>query len=208
MPRYAYERLSAQDNSFLVAENANHHMHVAAVQIVEAGELRKPDGGIDVARYKRAIEAVLHRIPRYRQKLQWIPLQNRPVWVDDPHFNIDYHIRHSALPKPGGREELRRLTARILTRQLDRARPLWEIWTIEGLEGDRFAAVSKIHHCMLDGAAGADVSQILMSPSRDASPGRPPRFRPRTARRRNAKGSAERSPPWTPRPRPSPSPCE
>jgi len=179
MPRYAYERLSAQDNSFLVAEDANHLMHVAAIQIIEAGDLRKADGGIDVARYKRAIEAVLHRIPRYRQRLKWIPLQNRPVWVDDSRFHIDYHVRHSALPKPGGLEELRRLTARILTRKLDRARPLWEIWVIEGLEGDRFATVSKIHHCMIDGAAGADISQILMSPSRDAAPGEPPRFFPR-----------------------------
>ncbi len=176
-----YERLSAQDTSFLMFEHANQPMHVAAIQILEAGGLKKKDGGIDVDRYKRAVESVLHRIPRYRQKLDWIPLENRPIWVDDRHFNIDYHIRHSALPQPGGKEELLKLVARLLTRQLDRTRPLWEIQVIEGLDEDHFAVFSKIHHCMIDGAAGADISQILMSPTSDPEIAEPVPFIPRPA---------------------------
>ncbi len=166
MPRYAYERLSAQDTLFLVAESPNTPMHIAAVQIVEVGDLRTTDGGIDIERYKGAIESVLHRIPRYRQKLRWIPLENRPVWVDDRHFSLDYHIRHSSLPRPGSLEQLKQLCSRIMAHPLDRSRPLWEIWVVEGLEGgEQFALISKIHHCMLDGSAGSELAQILMSPS-------------------------------------------
>ena len=89
MPRYTYERLSAQDNMFLLMERPNVHMHVAATMIFEAGEMATQEGGVDIDRYKRALESVLHQIPRYRQKLRWIPLQDHPVWVDDRHFNID-----------------------------------------------------------------------------------------------------------------------
>jgi len=114
MPRYAYERLSAQDNSFLLMEQPNVHMHVAATQIYEAGPLRTPDGGIDVDAFKRAIESVLHLIPRYRQKLQWIPFEHHPVWVDDWRFNLGYHIRHTSLPRPGTDTQLKQLAARIM----------------------------------------------------------------------------------------------
>src|SRR5262245_47352651 len=101
MPRYSYERLSAQDASFLFAERPSIHMHVAATAILRAGPLRRPDGGIDFLRFKRAVEAALHMVPRYRQRLKWIPFENHPVWVDDRQFNLDYHIRHTALPRPG-----------------------------------------------------------------------------------------------------------
>ncbi len=114
MPRYAYERLSAQDNSFLLMEQPSVHMHVAATQIYEAGPLRTPEGGIDVDAFKRAIESVLHLIPRYRQKLQWIPFENHPVWVDDWNFNLGYHIRHTSLPRPGTDTQLKQLAARIM----------------------------------------------------------------------------------------------
>jgi diacylglycerol O-acyltransferase / wax synthase len=157
-------------------------MHIAATQIYEAGPLRNEDGGIDFTAIKKSIASILHLIPRYRQKLQWIPLAGLPVWIDDRDFNLDYHLRHTALPRPGGMEQLKRLSARIMSHQLDRARPLWEMWIIEGLEGDRFAMISKMHHCMLDGEAGADLAQILMSPD----PGRTlapeaPAFIPRPA---------------------------
>ncbi len=165
MSNQNFDRLSAQDNSFLVAESPHTPLHVAAVGIYEASRLTCKGGGIDFRKIRRALESRLHRIPRYRQKLMWVPFENRAVWVDDPFFNIDYHLRHSALPYPGGLEELKKLTARITTRQLDRTRPLWEMWVIEGLSGNRFAVVSKIHHCMIDGASGADVAQILMSPT-------------------------------------------
>jgi WS/DGAT/MGAT family acyltransferase len=176
-----YERLSAQDNSFLVAEHTNTPLHISAVGIYELGNVATRDGGVDIRRFKRFIEARLHEIPRYRQKLMWVPIENRPVWIDDPHFNVDYHIRHAALPRPGGIEELKKLTARVTTRELDRSRPLWEIWVIEGLDEDRFAIVSKIHHCMIDGAAGADLAQILNSPHPEVEIPEPRPFMPRPA---------------------------
>jgi WS/DGAT/MGAT family acyltransferase len=169
MASYKYDPLSAQDNSFLLMETPNLHMHVSSTQIFDAGPLRNAQGGIDVSAISRFTESVLHRIPRYRQKLRWIPFENTPVWVDDAHFRIDYHIRHTALPRPGNEDQLKRVAARIQAQQLDRKRPLWEIWVVEGLEGDRFALISKIHHCMIDGASGVDISQILQSPSPDAT---------------------------------------
>lgn len=181
MSRYMYERLSAQDNSFLVAEKANVPLHVGAVAIYELGELRSDSGGVDIRKFKQALEAQLHRLPRYRQKLQWVPIENRPVWVDDPHFNLDYHVRHAALPRPGGIDDLKRLTARITTRMLDRSRPLWEMWLIEGLSDDRFAVVNKIHHCMVDGISGADIAEILMSPTPEHEIGEAREFLPRPA---------------------------
>lgn len=181
MSKYMFERLTALDNSFLVAEQASQPMHVAAVNIFEAGDLARPAGGIDVNKIRQATLAEIHRIPRYRQKLKWVPLENRPVWVDDPHFNIDYHIRHAALPYPGGVEELKKLTGRITSRVLDRARPLWEIWVIEGLSDNRFAIISKIHHCMIDGVSGADLAQILYSITPDREVGEPRMFMPRSA---------------------------
>ena len=181
MSDYRYERLSAQDNGFLVAENPHTPLHIASVCIYEPGALATEEGGVDVRTFKRFIEARLHEIPRYRQKLMWVPVENRPVWVDDPHFSIDYHIRHTALPRPGSTEELKKLTARITTRTLDRNRPLWEIWVIEGLEGGRFAVVSKIHHCMIDGVAGAGLLQILHSPSPEIEIPEPVPYMPRPA---------------------------
>ena len=181
MSNYTYERLSAQDNGFLVAEHPNAPLHIAAVGIYDQSALASRDGGVDIRRFKRFIEARLHEIPRYRQKLAWVPIENRPVWIDDPHFNIDYHIRHAALPRPGGIDQLKSLAARITTRSLDRNRPLWELWVIEGLDGGRFATISKIHHCMIDGAAGADLAQVLNSPSPDIEIPEPRPFLPRPA---------------------------
>jgi hypothetical protein len=158
MPKYAYDRLSAQDNSFLLMERGNVRMHVASTLVCDAGPLRHRDGGIDVDLFKRATESFLHRVPRYRQRLHAIPFFDHAVWVDDPHFDIDYHIRHTALPKPGNSDQLKKLSARIMAQPLDRKRPLWETWVVEGLEGDRFAMITKIHHCMIDGASGRRLS--------------------------------------------------
>jgi WS/DGAT/MGAT family acyltransferase len=164
MARHNYERLSAQDHTFLILERRNVHMHVAATAIYEAGSLKTPEGGIDIDRFKRGTEAVMHLIPRYRQKLKWIPLFGQPVWVDDRHFELDYHIRHTALPRPGNPEQLKKLAARIMSQQLDRSKPLWEFWVVEGLQGgDRFAVISKIHHCMIDGSSGVDLATVMMS---------------------------------------------
>lgn len=177
---YNFERLSAQDHSFLVFEGGGVHMHIAATQIFEAGPMLNDAGGVDVAAFRRATEGVLHLIPRYRQKLRWVPIEGRAVWVDDHSFNLDYHIRHTSLPRPGGIEELKHLSARIMSQPLDRSRPLWESWLVEGLEGnDRFAIITKIHHCMMDGSSGVDLAHILLSPSPDHQPAPPRPFVPR-----------------------------
>ncbi len=181
MARYTYERLSAQDNSFLLLEQPNVHMHVAATQIFEGEPLRTDDGGIDIVSIRRSIESVLHLIPRYRQVLQWIPLANHPVWVDDASFSIEYHVRHTSLPRPGNNQQLKNLAARVMAQQLDRRKPLWEYWVIEGLEDDRFAVVTKIHHCMIDGSSGVDLAQILMSFTRDRELSEPVPYIPRPA---------------------------
>jgi WS/DGAT/MGAT family acyltransferase len=180
MSRYAYDRLSAQDATFLWAEAPNQPMHIGGLAIFESGPLRRDGSGVDIDRYRSAIEGVLHWIPRYRQKLKWTPVERWPVWVDDRRFDLGYHIRHIALPRPGSHSQLKELAARIFARPLDRSHPLWEIWLIEGLEdGEQFAVLNKIHHCMMDGAAGADLSQILMSPSPRLEPREPLPYMPK-----------------------------
>jgi len=155
------------DHAFLSAESPTTPMHVGAIQIFEAGPLRNEEGGIDLGAIRSAYEAVLDQVPRYRQTLEWIPIEDRAVWADDHHFNIDYHVRHVALPKPGGMAELRRVAGRVLEHHLDRHKPLWEIWIVEGLESDHFALIAKTHHCMLDGSAGVELAQTLLSPAPD-----------------------------------------
>jgi WS/DGAT/MGAT family acyltransferase len=183
MARYNYDRLSAQDNSFLLFETHNLPMHVSSILIFDAGPLRTPEGGVDVEAIRRTTAGILHRIPRYRQKLHWVPLDRHAVWVDDPRFKLDFHLRHTALPKPGSDEQLRRLAARIMAQPLDPARPLWETWIIEGLHGgERFALIQKIHHCMIDGTSGVDLAHVLLSPSPEAAEPPPvPDFVPRPA---------------------------
>jgi len=180
MPRYAYEWLSGQDHTFLLAESENAPMHVAAVGIFEAGPMRGEDGGVRVDRFLASMQSILHLIPRYRQRLEYSPLENRPIWVDDRHFQLRFHVRHAALPKPGSLAQLKELAGWILSRQLDRARPLWEAWLVEGVEGgEQFALITKIHHCMVDGAAGADLAQIMLSPSPRTNIDEPAQFTPR-----------------------------
>jgi diacylglycerol O-acyltransferase len=179
MPRYAYDRLTALDNSFLLLEKPNSYMHVASTLIFEAGPLRKPEGGIDMDAIRDATAAALHLIPRYRQKLKYVPVENSPVWVDDDRFNLDYHLRHTSLPKPGSEAQLKKLSARIMQQHLDRARPLWEIWIVEGLEDDRFAMISKVHHCMIDGVSGVDLLNTQLRPTPDRRVAEPPPFYPR-----------------------------
>jgi WS/DGAT/MGAT family acyltransferase len=181
MARYGYDRLTALDNSFLVLEKPNSYMHVASTQIFEAGPLRRKEGGIDAERIKHATESLLHLIPRYRQKLAYVPLENSPVWIDDERFNIDYHVRHTSLPCPGTDDQLKRLSSRIMQQHLDRSRPLWEMWVVEGLEGDRFAIISKVHHCMIDGVSGVDLLMVLLSTTPDFEPPKPPPYIPRPA---------------------------
>ncbi len=179
---YKYEVLSPQDAAFLSSEGPSTPMHIAAVFIAEAGPLRTEHGGIDVERIRDFIARRLHRVPRYRQRLAYTPVRGRPVWVDDRHFSIDFHVRHTALPHPGTEEQLKRLVGRLSAQALDRRRPLWELWVVEGLEGgERFAVVSKVHHCMVDGVSGAELMTVLMSLTPDEPPEMTPPFVPRPA---------------------------
>ena len=174
------DRLTALDAGFLHLERSGAHMHVAGVLVFE-GEAPAYDELVE------AIEARMHLVPRYRQKLAHVPYgQGRPVWVDDPHFNARYHVRHSALPSPGSDEQLRNLAGRLFALPLDRTKPLWELNLVEGLEGDRFAIISKTHHALVDGVSGVDITSVLFDVSPDATP-------PAAAEARE----------WVPRPEPS-----
>jgi len=186
MAPWHYDRLSAQDNSFLLWEQGNVRMHVASTNIFDVGPLQTEEGGIDIDLVKRATESYLHLVPRYRQRLHDIPIFNHAVWVDDPHFDLDYHIRHTALPKPGSLSQLKNLAARVMAQPLDRKRPLWETWIVEGLEGGaQFAMITKFHHCMIDGASGVDLANIQFSTSSEVTPlAAPVPYRPRPAPRR------------------------
>lgn len=168
-----FDRLSALDQSFLDWETPETHMHVASTFVFDAGPVRTEAGGIDFEAIRKYVSAALAEIPRYRQRLARIPVEGRYVWVDDDQFNIDYHLRHTALPRPGSEEQLKRLSSRIMAQPLDRGRPLWEMWVVEGLEDDHFAIVSKVHHCMIDGIAGVDLVKVLLSPSPEAKVAEP-----------------------------------
>ena len=151
------ERLRPEDLAFLVTESASTPMHNATLEIFEPGD------GFD---YDRLVALVADRIafvPRYRQRLRSVPgrLAN-PVWADDEDFDLTYHVRRSALPRPGSMDQLRDLTARIMSRQLDRHRPLWEMYLIEGVEGDRCAILAKSHQLLVDGVATIDLGQVIL----------------------------------------------
>ena len=150
------DRMSPQDASFLHVEDDVSHMHIASVAIFEG-----PAPGYD--EILEMFESKLPLVPRYRQRVRFVPLEvGRPVWVDDPHFSIRYHIRHTAIPSPGSDEQLRNLVGRVMSQQLDRAKPLWEIWIAEGLQNGRWAILSKNHHCMVDGVSGTDLLTVMM----------------------------------------------
>jgi len=173
------ERLSGLDTSFLHLERSGAHMHVASTSVFE-GEAPTH------AEFRDHIASRLHLVPRFRQKLRFVPFdQGRPVWVDDPHLNLDYHVRQTALPAPGSDEQLRNLAARIFSQQLDRSKPLWELWLVEGLTGDRFAIIGKSHHALVDGVSGVDITTVLF----DLDP--------------EPAGAPDKAPPWLARPEPT-----
>lgn len=156
-------RLSATDASFLVQERQGSHMHIGGLMVFEG-----PMPDIDVL--KSHIRSRLHLVPRYRQRLVWAPLDaGRPFWADDPEFNLSYHVRDAALPAPGNDEQLELMCARIFSQRLDRQKPLWEMWLIDGLAGGRFGMILKTHHAVIDGIAGVDVGTVLlgMEPTTD-----------------------------------------
>jgi diacylglycerol O-acyltransferase / wax synthase len=179
MPSQHKDRLTSVDAAFLHQEHAASHMHVGAVMIFEG----PPPPYVE---FLEGIEARLHLVPRYRQKLATPRFEmGRPFWIDDPSFNIEYHLRHTGLPKPGSMEQLRQLAGRIFSQRLDRQKPLWEVWLVQGLEDGRFALISKTHHSMVDGIAGVDIASVLFDVTPVPREVEPPEE------------------PWTPRPEPS-----
>ena len=156
MAQQHFDRLTAIDASFLHQESPTSHMHVGALSRFE-GPAPPYDEFLDMLRGR------LHLVPRYRQKLSFPPAATaRPLWVDDPSFSISYHVRHTALPHPGSEEQLQLLAGRIFSQQLDRSKPLWEIWMVEGLDDGGFALITKAHHAMIDGIAGVDIAQVML----------------------------------------------
>jgi WS/DGAT/MGAT family acyltransferase len=157
------DRLSAIDASFLHQERRASHMHVGGIVLMDGPAPPRAD-------FAHHIESRLHMVPRYRQKLAFPRFEmGRPFWVDDPRFNIDYHVRHTALPSPGSMEQLRGLAGRIFSQRLDRSKPLWEIWLVQGLRDGGFALVSKTHHALVDGVSGVDIATVLFDLSPDPS---------------------------------------
>lgn len=161
------DRLTGTDAAFLEMESPTLHMHVGGLFIFDPPEDRD---AFSFARFLQVVRSRLHLVPRYRQRLVYPPMKvGYPVWVDDRHFDLAYHVRHAALPAPGTTQQLTDYCTRILSRQLDRDRPLWELYVIEGLEQDRVAILGKSHHAMVDGLSGIDIATVMLDVSSDQS---------------------------------------
>ncbi len=179
MARYFYERLSEESASFLHLEGSRFFAHSTTLLIFEPGRFVTDVGGVDFEALRAAIEARLHLAPRYRQKLRWVPIEQHPVWVDDREFKLEYHLRHTSVPRPGGAEQLKRMVARIHAQRLDRDRSPWECWVLEGIAGGRFALLFKTHHCLADGRGSGDLLQALLGVDPEAERPASPSFYPR-----------------------------
>ena len=170
-----FERLSGLDATFLYLEDRSAHMHVGSVLVFEGATPPYRD-------LLKLIAARLDRVPRYRQRVVFPRLGvGRPVWVDDSDFDLEYHVRHTALPRPGSEEQLRNLAGRLLSQRLNRDKPLWEFWLVDGLEGDRFGVIAKTHHCMIDGISGVNLAGALLDVSPEFELVAPPPWTPRPA---------------------------
>ena len=181
MPESYYERLSALDASFLGFEERNARWHEAAVMVFDAKPLRNGGGGLDFERILNNYEWSFETVPRYRQRIAKVPFLDHPVWVDDPSFNVRYHIRQIALPQPADERILKRVCGYLLELPLDMEKPPWEVWIVDGLENDQFAIVTKIHHCMADGISGLGIIQTLLGVQPFARKGTPPAWTARPA---------------------------
>jgi WS/DGAT/MGAT family acyltransferase len=178
-PRHL-DRLTISDVAFLWQEDRGTHAHIGWVMIADG----PPPAYADLLKH---VKSRLHLVPRYRQKLAFPPLQLAPpLWIDDPRFNLEYHVRHAALPAPGSLNQLRAHVGQIFSQGLDRSKPLWELWLVQGLRGNRFAVINKAHRALVDGITGVDITTVLFDTSKDPAPAPPP----------------ER--PWLPQPEPSP----
>jgi WS/DGAT/MGAT family acyltransferase len=167
--------MSAFDASFLFMETSTTPMHSGGVAVFEP-----PAGGFDHERLVRLISQRLPFVPRYRQRVREVPFGvARPVWVDDERFDVTYHVRRSALPRPGSMSQLHELVARIMSRPLDRTRPLWEMYLVEGLADGSFAIITKSHEALIDGLSAVDIAQVMLDATPDAVPGPTDSWRPR-----------------------------
>jgi WS/DGAT/MGAT family acyltransferase len=166
-----YDRLTALDASFLHLERLEYPMHVGSLAIFEGSRFFDESGCFRVADVRELVSARLALMPRFRRKLMPVPFDlGRPIWVDDDRFDITYHVRHTALPRPGSWEQLVALTTRVQENLLDRERPLWEIWCVEGLEGGNVAVIQKTHHALIDGVSGVDVATLLLDLTAEYEP--------------------------------------
>jgi WS/DGAT/MGAT family acyltransferase len=182
----SYDRLTAADAAFLHIETDHEPQHVGSLSLIEGAPLRDDSGRVRIEELRSVTEGRLHRVPKLRQRLEFVPLaQGAPVWVDDEHFDIDYHVRLTALPRPGDDRQLHELMGRLQSVPLDRRRPLWELWFVDGVAGDRVALIIKSHHCLGDGIANVDLVLALVDLEADPEPD-------------------EEAPEWSPRPAPSP----
>lgn len=179
----SFERLDARERLVFEIEDAHVHLHAATACVLEAGPLTREGGGIDIDRIRAFVESRLYRVPVCRKRIARVPLEGAPVWVDDETFNIQFHVRHTHLPVPGDERLLKRLCGRLASQRLDPERPLWELWVVEGLEGERCALVAKAHESFARGMLGQGLLEALLgaTPDKDFEPG----------------------PAWLPRPRPS-----
>ncbi|MFN2464179.1 MAG: wax ester/triacylglycerol synthase family O-acyltransferase [Candidatus Dormibacteria bacterium] len=163
------QRLTSLDSSFLHLETRNTHMHIGGVAVFEPGPWKNHE-----ERFKALLNHIdprLDLMPRYRQKVAFLPMNvDLPVWQDDEKFDINFHVKRAALPSPGGRKELNQYVERVFSRQLDRRRPLWELYYIEGLEGGRWALLTKTHHSLVDGLSALELATVLMDISPDYTP--------------------------------------
>lgn len=158
------ESMSSVDSSFLHIEDASTPMHIGGVSLFEGPAPAFED-------LRGMVEGKLGLVPRYRQKVRFVRLgAGQPVWIDDPHFNLDFHVRHTAVPAPGTEVQLRKMANRVFSQRLDRTKPLWELWMVEGLDEDRWALLSKVHHCMVDGVAATDLMSVMFSDTTSLAP--------------------------------------
>ena len=188
-----YERLSAQDSSFVKFEGAGIPVHISAIAVFgevpgdddssvqgETARTTRTLGGTpNIERIRAHVGSRLHLIPHYRRRLAFTPLQGHPIWVDDETFDLTYHVRHAALPQPGTNAQLREFASQIVSQPLDLSRPLWELWLVEGLADGGFGLVAKIHHCMVDGVSGVGVMTALFSPTAQTAIDPAPAWKPR-----------------------------
>jgi WS/DGAT/MGAT family acyltransferase len=177
-----YDRLTSLDASFLHLERLEYPMHVGAMSILEGEPFFDADGRFKIEDVRDLVLSRMPLMPRFRKRLMGVPFdQGRPIWVDDDRFDIGYHVRLTALPKPGSWEQLVALTTRVQENLLDRERPLWELWFVEGLEDGHVGIIQKTHHSLIDGVSGVDVATILLDLSPDYTPPVVPEWTPEPA---------------------------